>query len=122
MTANELRNTLPTMVIWMAKEAVMEGVKSYHKSQRENKIQADLADSGKPFNFTLSHAYYDGVRVAAEVLWKLFQSCAADCMDAIRAVAETRDGYSGDPDNYFDDFVVALEKRLRCPVRIRTEE
>lgn len=121
MTISELRNTLPTMVIWMAKEAVMQGVRECHMAQSEYEKQAALREAGQPYNFTLKHAYYEGVRVAAEVLWKLFESCSADCQTTIEKVAEKRDGY-GDPDKYFDDFVVALEEQLGCPVTIRTVE
>lgn len=110
------------MVIWMAKKAVMEGVKRYHLAQSEGEKQAALREAGKPYNFTIRHAYYEGVGVAAEVLWKLFQSCSIDCQEAIASVAKNRDGYCGDPDHYFDDFVLALEQQLGTPVTIRKEE
>ncbi len=119
MTVTEIRSSLPTMVIWMAKEAVMEGVKSYHKAQKQYDIEDQKKESGLPYNYALGHAYKDGVHVAAEILWKLFASCTIDCMEAIETVAEKKDGYCGDPDRYFDDFVLALEKRLGDPIRIR---
>ncbi len=122
MDISDLRETLPTMVIWMAKEAVMEGVKAYHKAQRQYDLENQKKDSGLPYNYTLAHAYNDGVDIAAEVLWKLFYSCGADCQAAIKEVAKRRDGYCGIPDRYFDDFVLALEERLHGPVRIRQKE
>lgn len=124
MTVEELRETLPTMVIWMAKEAVMEGVKAYYKSQRQREIERQKEDSGEPYNYMLANAYYDGVRIAAEVLWKLFSSCSHDCLKAIKTVARKRDGW-GNPDDYFNDFVIALEEQLNKfekTVQIRTEE
>lgn len=33
-SVSRIRNALPRMVIWMAKEAVMEGVKSFHESEK----------------------------------------------------------------------------------------
>lgn len=106
----------------MAKEAVMGGVRSYHMSQNEFEKQNKLEKAGKPYNYTTRNAYYEGVRVAAEVLWKLFASCSADCQSAIEKVSQKRDGFCEDPDAYFDDFVLALEAHLHGAVRIRERE
>lgn len=116
MTVMEIRNSLPIMVIWMANEAVMEGVQSYHKNQQQHDCDSDFM---RGFRRGESER---GVKVAAEVLWKLFASCSADCQRAIEKVAEKRDGFCGNPDAYFDDFVEALGMKLGYPVRIRTVE
>ena len=118
----ELRDALPAMVVWMAKEAVMEGAKAKHRHQEAYDAENKKEHSGQPYNYSIAHAQYNGVRVAAEVLWKLFCSCSADCQSAIEKVANKRDGYSGYADDYFDDFVIALEERLGGPIRIRTVE
>jgi len=122
MTVKEIRDKLPTMVIWMAKEAVMEGVKAYHKAQRQYDIENQKKQSGQSYNYILAHAYDEGVDIAAEVCWKLFYSCSADCQAAIEEVAKKRDGFRGNPDIYFDEFVLALEERLHGPVSIRELE
>lgn len=122
MTIRELRGKLPTMVIWMAQEAVMEGVAAYHKSQEQYNIEKQKEQAGETYNYILAHAYYEGVRVAAEVLWKLFASCSMECQKAIEEVAKSKDGYFGDPGSYFGAFVAALEKIQGHPVRIREVE
>lgn len=122
MTGEELKNTLPAVTIWMAGQAVEEGVRSYLKYQREYKKQVDLMDSGKPYNFTLAHAYHEGLHIAAEVLWRLFPSYVATCMRAIESVAEKFNGYYGWTEARFDDFVEALEEVHGYPVSIRSEK
>ena len=57
--------------------------------------------------FTL-HAYYEGVCIAAEVLWKLFNGYSAAVQSAIRKVAKDTDVYTSNED-YFDKFVEAYE-------------
>lgn len=122
MKINELKETLPTMVIWMAKEAVMEGVKAYHKYNAQYDIENNKKDAGEPYNYTLAHAYCEGVNVSSEVLWKLFASCSMECTKAIKEVAKSRDGYCGYGESYFDDFVNALEKVQGRTVSIRIVE
>ncbi len=122
MQIKNLKEKLPTMVIWMAKEAVMEGVKAYNKSQKERDIQNAKKEAGDSYNYTLAHAYNDGMNVAAEVLWKLFHSMSIECQRALEEVAKVRDGYCGNHESYLDDFIIALEKVQRAPVRIREEE
>lgn len=122
MTIAELKSILPTMVVWMAKEAVMEGVRAYHKAEIEYNVQMQKQQSGEPYNFLLAHAYKDGVNIAAEVLWKLFESYSIQCQQAIAVVAKDRDGYYGLHESYFDDFVNALEQVQGHPVLIRVNE
>ena len=122
MTVSEVKALLPTMVTWMAKEAVMEGVKAYHKAQKQYEIENQKKQAGESYNFTLAHAYYEGVGIASEVMWKLFASCSAECRKAIDEVAKHRDGYCGYHEEYFDDFILALEKIQGHTVRIRIAE
>ena len=121
MTITEIRNNLPKMVIWMAKEAVMKGVRACREARNELNKQGELQDAGKPYNCRLGHAKYEAVSVAASVLWKLFQSCEADCQSAIEKVAEKKNGYLGNPEKYFDEFILALEERVGT-VYIRKQE
>ena len=116
MTINKLRSNLPTMVVWMASEAVMEGVRSHHDNEQQHDWDTDFI---RGFRKGVSE---NGVRVAAEVLWKLFASCSAECQSAISIVAKNKDGYCGYPVSYFDSFVVALEEVQGHPVRIREKE
>lgn len=116
MTIAEIKSILPPVAVWMAKQAIMEGIKAYHKAE-ETKQKA-----GKPYDYALAHAYNEGMKISAEILWKLFASCSADCQRAIAEVAKKRDGYCGCPENYFDDFVNALERVQGHSVHIRVTE
>jgi len=115
----EIKNRLPKMVIMMAGQAVESGIRAYRKAEEEASKQVNLRDSGKPYNFTLRHAYYDSVGVAASVLWRIFWSCEADCQSAIEKVAESTGSYYGYPEKRFDEFVVALGERLGGNIRVR---
>jgi len=118
-TVTEIKNSLPKMVIMMAGQAVEEGARAHRKAMEEYNKQKELSDSGKPYNFTLKHAYCESVGVAASVLWRIFQSCEADCQKAIEKAAEKLERYYGYPEKYFDEFLVALEEQLGGPLRIR---
>lgn len=121
----ELRNKLPTMVIWMAKQAVKEGVKAYRKAEKERAIQDQKKATGEPYSYLMAHTIDESTHVAAEVLYKLFASCVVECLDAIEIVAKNKngyDGYCGSSNKYFDLFVAALEKVQGYPVRIREKE
>jgi|GEM_PF-855722 len=123
MTTKELRDKLPTMVIWMAETAIREGVKRSRRYNELRAIEQEKENAGKPYNYSRDHECYEGVRVAAEVMWKLFDTISAYCQKAIEEVAKTMDGYLTYPQkSYFDEFVSALEKVSRMPVRIRTKE
>jgi hypothetical protein len=102
---SDIKEQLPSMVIWMAKTAVMTGVSSFHSYEKEK-----------------HGLYYEGVRVSAGILWKLFQSMSIECQKAIEIVAKDRDGYSGTAESYFDDFIIALSKVQNGSVKIRVEE
>ena len=84
MTVTEIRNNLPKMVISVVKEAVMEGVRAHHRAQNEYNEQHKLIDADKPYSFKLAHAYYNSVRVASEVLYRIFESCSYDIQEAIK--------------------------------------
>ena len=123
MTASELKESLPTMIVWMAETATREGVKRSRRYYELREIEREKESAGKPYNYSMAHECYEGVRVAAEVLWKLFYSISADCQKAIEEVAKTMDGYlTYLRKSYFDEFVEALEKVSGEPVRIRDEE
>ena len=123
MTASELKESLPTMIVWMAETAIREGVKRSRRHYDFREIEREKESAGKPYNYSMAHECYEGVRVAAEVLWKLFCSISADCQKAIEEVAKTMDGYLTYPrKSYFDEFVAALEKVSGEPVRIRDAE
>jgi hypothetical protein len=122
MTISEIKAVLSPVTVWMAQEAVMEGVKAHHKAQKQYDIENQKKESGETYNFTLAHAYNEGVHVAAEILWKLFASCSAECQQAIAEVAKNRDGFSGYAENYLDDFINALEKAKGYSVQIRVTE
>lgn len=122
MTAAEIKAVLPPVTIWMAKKAVMEGVRVHHKAQEEYDTEYQKEQAGNSYNFHVSHAYKEGVRVAAEILWKLFASCSAECQMAIAEVAKKRDGHFGHPEEYFDDFVNSLEIVQGRSVCIRVAE
>jgi len=122
MTIAEIKSILPPVAVWMAKQAIMEGIKAYHKAQEQYSIEETKQKAGKPYDYTLAHAYNEGMKISAEILWKLFASCSADCQRAIAEVAKKRDGYCGYPENYFDDFVNALERVQGHSVYIRVTE
>jgi hypothetical protein len=103
--ATDVKNQLPDMVIWMAKTAVMTGVYSYKSYEQDN-----------------NYLHYEGVRVSAEILWKLFQSMSIECQKAIEIVAKDRDGYCGTAESYLDDFILALANVQNGSVKIRTQE
>ena len=100
-----VKETLPEMVIWMAKTAVMEGVKNVHRYEKQGNA-----------------IFYEAVRVSAEVLWKLFCSTSRDCQKALEVVAETKDGYSGNSEDYLDTFIFALANVRGGSVKIRVKE
>lgn len=123
MKASEMKSSLPTLVIWMAETAIREGVKRSRRYNELRAIEQEKENTGKPYNYLRAHECYEGVRLAAEVMWKLFDSISANCQKAIEEVAKTMDGYLTYPQkSYFDEFVSALEKVSGMPVRIRTEE
>ena len=123
MTASELKESLPTMIMWMAETAIREGVKRRRRYYELREIERGKETAGKPHDYSMSNECYEGVRVAAEVLWKLFYSISADCQKAIEEVAKTMDGYLTYPrKSYFEEFVTALEKVSCEPVRIRDAE
>ena len=123
MSIQVIREYLPTIAVWMAETAIREGVK---RSRRYNEIRAieqEKENTGKPFNYSRAYECYEGVRVAAEVMWKLFSTISAHCQEAIKEVAKTMDGYLTYPQkSYFDEFVRELEKVQGHPVRIREIE
>lgn len=122
MTIAEIKETVPTLALWMAYKAVMEGVRMVRKSHELRDIEEKKRLAGKPCNFLLAHAYDEGMRASAEVLWKLFATCSYYCQRAIEKVSCRKDGFCGDPITYFDDFVTALEEAQGYPVSIRTSE
>lgn len=122
MTIAEIREKLPEMCIWMAATAVKEGVSSYRKAQVIKEEEESKKKDGKDFDFLLAHAYTSGMDAAAQVLWKVFSCCVADCKNAIEIVGRNKDGYFGSPDSYFDSFVEALQVARGYPVELRINE
>lgn len=122
MTISEIKAVLPPVAIRMASAAIMEGVKAYHKAKEQREIEANKEQSGEKFNYMLAHAYNEGIQIASEVLWKLFASCSAECQQAIAEVAKVKDGFSGNNESYFDDFINALEKVQCHSVWLRVAE
>ena len=118
-TVTEIKNILPAMVIKMAGQAVKEGVRMCREYWQERDLQKQFRDSGKPYNFTLSHAHYGSVRVAAEILFELFATCTADILQAIEKVSKNLNGYAGAQDHYLEEFIIALEEQLCSTVRVR---
>jgi hypothetical protein len=121
MTPLEIKSALPPIAIWMAQSAVIEGVKSHHKYQEQCHVEDKKKEKGETYNYLLAHAYNEGVGVSAEILWKMFSSCVAECKKAISEVSKHRDGY-GYQETYFDDFVNALEKVQGHSAHIRISE
>ncbi len=122
MTISEIKAVLPPVAVWMAGKAVEEGVKACNKAQKQSEIEDQKKNSGESYNYSLAHAYREGMHVSAEILWKLFASCSAECQQAIEEVAKNYDGYGGWTEKCFDRFVEALEKVQGYSVRIRTNE
>ena len=102
MTANEIRKEVSPMTIWMANTAVMEACRSTRKD-------------------VIIHPYNrEGLEVAAEVLFSMFDTYGASIKTALLIVAKSCDGFRGGHHLYFDVFVEALKShdgivKLRQP-------
>ncbi|MDR2558688.1 MAG: hypothetical protein LBC86_03975 [Oscillospiraceae bacterium] len=120
MTTTELRGTLSKETVWMASEAIRQGCEAARKTKQESLKQEALEKNGEPFNYSMKHVYYEGVRIAAEVLWKLFAGYSAAVQNAIKTVAKETDIYTRG-EEYFDRFVEAYAAEYGT-VRIRTEQ
>lgn len=97
MTANEIRFEVTPMVIWMADAAIREARRA-------------ITDNKGPL-----HSYnLPEVEVASEVLFRVFQTFTAAIKSALLEMPERMDGRNSITDlNYFDEFVLALDKKLR---------
>ena len=116
-----LKATLPHMVVWMAKTAVQEGVRSYHRVQKLYDTEKQKEQSGLPTSYALANGHRSGINAAAEILWKLFKSTGAECQQAIEKVAQKRDGF-GATEECLDDFMTELERVQGHSIIIRTTE
>lgn len=101
MTATEIRANMPPMVIWMADITIREARKGITKKTGWNDVKR--ADYNLP-----------EVEMAGEVLFRMFNACAADIRFALLGMPEELDGIFTVPGkNYFDEFVENLDRRLR---------
>lgn len=105
MTAKEIRIEVTPMVIWMADAAIREARK------------AITDNNGHLHSYNLPE-----VEVASEVLFRVFQTFTAAIKHALLEMPERMDGRISFTDlNYFDEFVIALDKKLhwyRCPEEV----
>ena len=117
MTSNELKATLNKETIWMAAEAVRQGCEAARKTKQESLKQEALQAAGENFDFSTKHIYYEGVCIAAEILWRLFAGYSAAVQSAICKVAEGTSACT-DSEDYFDLFVDIYERECGS-VRLR---
>lgn len=103
MTAVEIRAEVPPMVIWMADATIRNARKSIAGKTGWNDIKRN------PYNLP-------EVEMAGQILFRMFETFPAAIMAALLEMPVKMDGLLSFPDcNYFDEFVLALDKRLhRC--------
>lgn len=122
MAHTEIIESLSQSTLWMANEAVKQGVKAYHEAKSLYDAEEEKRLAGQAYNFKVYHIQYSAVHVAAEVLWKLFATCTHDCLKAIEAVSGKKDGrssYGSNPNEYLEGFMDELLKKGGS-LRIRT--
>lgn len=101
MTAAEIRANVPTMAIWMADRVIREARKAITGKTGWNDIKR--ADYNLP-----------EVEMAGEVLFRMFNACAADIRFSLIDMPKEMDGvFTISTKNYFDEFVENLDRRLR---------
>lgn len=108
MTASEIKMALSKETVWMASEAIKQGCEAARRTKEESLKQEQLEKNGEPFNFSQKHAHYEGVSIAAEILWRLFAGYSAAVQSAICKVAKKTD-CTTDLETYFDKFIEAYE-------------
>jgi hypothetical protein len=106
------------MVIAVINAAIKKGIQAVHKADRIRERENAKNEAGEPFNFSEAHAYDEGVRGAAEVIYTLFECCNADGQQVIRKLAEKYDGITGNTD-YFNQFIEEFQK-VRGYIKLRT--
>lgn len=115
--------TTPLVEIWnefdeitreMAYEAIRNGIKAIiHESNEEIKAQKE---NGVGCNGYMS-AYYKGCRhgavhTASNVLWKLFECCPADCIEAIEKMAASEIWVYGCIEPVLNAFAAEMTKEI----------
>jgi len=100
MTSKEIRENVSPEVIWMADATIREARKAVAGKTGWSDVKRN------PYNLP-------EVEMAGQVLFRLFDTCTAAIKVALLEMPEKMDGALSFPDlNYFDEFVVALGKKL----------
>lgn len=101
MTVTEIRVNVPPMAIWMADKTIREARKALTGNTGWNDVKR--ADYNLP-----------EVEMAGEVLFRMFNACVADIKTALLDMPEEMDGVLSFPKkNYFDEFVMSLDRQIR---------
>lgn len=99
MTAQEIRESVPSMVIWMADAAIRQARKAITGKTGWNDINRN------PYNMP-------EVEMAGEILFRMFHTFTGAIKDALLAMPEELDGvYDITGMNYYDEFVKALSEK-----------
>lgn len=102
MTVAEIRANVPPMAIWMADAAICEARKALTGKIGWCDVQR------APYNLP-------EVEMAGEILFRMFNACAADIRFALLGMPEEMDGTVSIPGKkYFDEFVKNLDCRIRA--------
>lgn len=105
MESIKIREAVSPMVIWMADAAIRKACSAINDS-----------------NLKLPHPY-NRIDGESEVLFRMFDICAADAKNALMELADGHSGYSEYLNfNYFDSFVEKLNEMIEDGARLRAPD
>lgn len=57
--------------------AIKQGCNAANSTRKEDAVQKGIEAEGGDYNYSKKHAYYEGVRIASEVLFEIFAVCSS---------------------------------------------